>query len=109
MDLNYVKCRGAPRSADVSYVYFIQHVPTGKIEIGTTDNIQRRFSQIRNAIPDGDIELLGAIEGGKELERRLHDKFKHLVYRNEWFNPELELYYFITGQPQTFHFRILAM
>jgi hypothetical protein len=43
-----------------------------------------------------ELKVLTVIEdGGQKQERELHDRFKHLEIRREWFKPDKELLSFV--------------
>ena len=44
------------------------------------------------------LRLVGTLEGGAELEGRLHQRFAHLRIAGEWFRAERELRQFIRAQ-----------
>lgn len=69
-----------------SMVYVFQRQSDGLIKIGVTVNVQGR---IRTHITEhGPIELLGLIQGTKELEGQMHARFaEHLAEKREWFHP----------------------
>lgn len=67
-------------------VYFAQARETGAIKIGFTIDVPRRMRQIRP-----EVDLLVAVEGGRGLERRMHERFAHLRIAGEWFRPDREL------------------
>lgn len=72
-------------------VYFIA---VGDIvKIGFSKNVLARFHTLRaggkSKMPDGynikDAELLGAIAGGRQVERRLHSLLRNYRLEGEWF------------------------
>lgn len=76
----------------MSYVYFIRPIGMkGPVKIGQADWPDRRLTSIAQWSPVK-LELVAAIEGGGELERRFHAKFKETYSHKEWFgwSPELE-------------------
>lgn len=68
----------------MNYVYFILN--NDKVKIGYTKNVKRRLKQLQTANGDNLI-LLGYIEGDKEVEHQLHQKFDTYRIREngEWF------------------------
>lgn len=70
-------------------VYFIQ-AGQGPIKIGVATNINKRLSmlQVGNHEP---LSVLATVQGGINLETKLHWKFhKHRV-RGEWFEPHPDI------------------
>ena len=67
-----------------SNVYFIKDKSIGAVKIGFSSASKIRISQIQ-CHNSGSLELLGVIPGGREKEKELHKKFKHLKMRGEWF------------------------
>jgi len=72
-----------------SYVYFIENVETKRIKIGKSINVISRFSSIKTS-NDCEVKLLGFVEGGHDLEKKLHDRFAASRVRGEWFTEEIE-------------------
>ena len=68
-------------------VYFIQD--GDRIKIGFSEFPDFRLDQLKTAIPNA--ELLGSVLGGTELEKQLHEKFKHLHIDREWFKDSKEI------------------
>lgn len=77
----------APLAERVNVVYFIQPRDGGRIKIGTTRNLKQRLADLNLASP---IELIvrGTVRGGKELERKLHERFDSFRAHSEWFEPD---------------------
>ena len=67
-------------------IYFIQSGEKGPIKIGFTIDPEKRLGHLQCANPC-ELTLLKAIHGDMEEERRLHEKFRHLRIRGEWFKP----------------------
>ncbi len=73
-------------------VYFIH---TGEfIKIGIARDVQHRMRQLQGSNPQ-DMELIACFDGSRELEERLHDRFKHCRHRGEWFHATPEIFEFI--------------
>jgi hypothetical protein len=75
-----------------SVVYFIGCPACGLVKIGYTGNIVERFDAVRSIHwknCDGDVLLLGFVEGGRAEERELHRRFARARQRGarltEWF------------------------
>lgn len=66
-------------------VYFL-HVPAlGIIKIGTSVRVEARIGAVwPNKMPCESL-LLGEINGGRSLERIIHDKFAEHRMHGEWF------------------------
>ncbi len=77
-----------------SFIYFIRAKDNGLIKIGCTYDLKERFSQINNNSPV-ELELLGAINGNVEIEKRLHKRFGEYRIKGEWFKPEKKLMNYI--------------
>jgi hypothetical protein len=58
-------------------IYFAQ-LPTGSIKIGHSADVDARLGQLRSHY-GADLALLGTIEGGRETEREIHERFAHLL------------------------------
>ena len=87
-DYNYDKRGG--------FIYFIQESILKNIKIGFTSSHPRsRLKTLANASSQ-ELEIIGFLVAGKEHEKKLHSKFKHLHVRNEWFSPGKDLVYFIS-------------
>lgn len=72
-------------------IYFIQIGLKGAIKIGFSDNgVEDRLSALQTASPE-ELNVLGVMEGDQEKERKLHEKFKVLYIRGEWFKPGILL------------------
>lgn len=89
--------KGRPKSEPV--VYFLKNSDTGRIKIGFSDNLRRRLMSLGN---EGNFEpeLLGIVEGGRDVERQLHNQFRQYRYANEWFDPGPELLEYIRANTQ---------
>jgi hypothetical protein len=77
-------------------VYFIQAGGAGPIKIGATskDSPRHRLGDLQTAHYE-ELRLLGSITTQTSIEFALHDHFKHLRIRGEWFRPDPELMEFI--------------
>lgn len=92
-----------------SYVYAVRRA-NGDIKIGYTWNLDNRLAGIRSK--HGEVEVLGVIPGGRELEKELHQRFdatrhsiinkRGQIMRLEWFSPSLELDRFINQRMERF-------
>ena len=84
---------GFEKDEDKKDVYFIQGCETQRIKIGISNNVGSRLKGIQSSEP---LKLLAVIkQGGKDLERRLHEKFEGLRVHGEWFRPDPQLLEYI--------------
>ena len=75
---------------DEQVVYFAQGAISQLIKIGTTTNLKKRLQALRTGSPEP-LVLLGAIPGGDQEERELHQRFSSQRINGEWFSPSPEL------------------
>ena len=75
------------------WTYFAQ-AGRGPIKIGETDDVEGRIRALQTANPE-ELSLLGRIPCELHSEKSLHERFKHLRLRGEWFTPAPELLEFI--------------
>lgn len=71
-------------------VYFVRESGTGAIKIGTSKQLSKRLTELSRILPYA-IDLLATIDGGREAEWTLHNRFRHARIRGEWFRPVPEL------------------
>lgn len=71
-----------------SGVYFIK--AGNCIKIGKTNNLRSRFTGLQTGAPE-ELNLVLFVGGGRDLEKSLHRKFRHLRMKGEWFRAEPEL------------------
>lgn len=71
-------------------VYFIQAGPGGPVKIGFSENPQQRLAQVQVDSPVPCV-LLGVLPGGEAEEAELHERFRLLWIRGEWFEPGADL------------------
>lgn len=67
---------------DVEVVYFI--AAKGRIKVGTSKDLRSRMNAIRTSNPDA-VSLLGAVTGGRKLERAIHSELAIFAIGGEWF------------------------
>lgn len=77
-----------------TYIYFLSS--NNLIKIGLTTNIKKRMAAI-STMCSAPIELLGFIDGNKNTEASLHQKFANIRSHGEWFNKTDDLINFIEG------------
>lgn len=76
---------------ETEYVYFIGAVDTGLVKIGyTKGDVEFRLAMLQIGSPIH-LYLIGALEGGKETETKLHKRFKSFHSHGEWYRIEGEL------------------
>ncbi len=75
--------------------YFIAS-EDGKLKIGSSGNVEKRFDSLQTSA-SVKLTLLLTIPGGIELETELHRRFVHLRETGEWFRYTEEIKYFIEG------------
>lgn len=66
-------------------VYVIQAGPDGPVKIGHCKDAWRRRENLQIGSPFP-LYLRGTLPGGAAEEKILHDKFRHLRVRGEWFD-----------------------
>jgi len=66
-------------------VYFIEAVGLDLVKIGYTEELIRRFKQIRTSCPVP-IQLVGFMNGDRSLESHLHRQYKDFRREGEWFH-----------------------
>lgn len=77
-------------------IYFLRRAD-GAIKIGTTEKYYTRRSGLIKR--HGDLELLGVMDGNREIEQEIHKRFAHVRLigkrKTEWFEASQELLDFI--------------
>jgi hypothetical protein len=73
-----------------TYVYLIVTEDRTRAKIGISSNVKGRLSSIRTSCPEK-VDLLHTTPGTIELEKFLHNKFKHLQVHNEWYEYDISL------------------
>lgn len=78
-------------------IYFLRHVETGVLKIGTTVDYPMRLSQL--IAKYGDMELLGLMTGSYDIEGELRRKFgkyhTNILQGTEWYHPAHEIVEYI--------------
>lgn len=64
-------------------IYFIRNESLNLVKIGTTDNVERRFRELR-AQSCQRLTLVGACPGGRDEERAWHERFRACRTHGEW-------------------------
>lgn len=76
-------------------VYFAQtRIDMTKVKIGFTSNLEARRVNMSVSVPGG-ITILAHLEGGKEAEDYLHDRFAAFNVGGEWFEFSEEIREFV--------------
>lgn len=89
-------------------VYFIEAVGLGRVKIGFTTNIFRRFWQLQTCCP-APLEVLGIIDGGRDIEARYHRSYGNARIIGEWYRlfPRMRRFTYnlrgMPGGPQYWH------
>jgi hypothetical protein len=81
-------------------VYVLQAGAWGPVKIGssTTRGLRSRISSIQTGNPER-VKLLRTYIGGRELERKLHERFRDCRMAGEWFALTDELRDLVCDQP----------
>lgn len=83
------------KAASSRSVYFFQFGKDGPVKIGVSADVGKRHSNISCGSPVPVFWLTHLWEGDVQLERALHNKFRHLWIKGEWFNPGKDLMAFV--------------
>lgn len=79
-------------------IYFIRFADDGPIKIGQTINLEKRLGCYGTQLGKRP-EVLGVMDGGRAVEKRILEQFAHLrvskSVANEWRNPGPDLLEFI--------------
>jgi hypothetical protein len=75
------------------FVYFFQAGPGGAIKIGASERPSVRFAEIQTSMPFDLIPML--LLRGSENEQALHERFRYLRIRGEWYRAHDDLLLFI--------------
>ena len=81
-------------------IYFVQCGKNGPIKIGCTGNVEERIAQMQTCCPY-ELRLLWQIQGDKNDEAEIHERWKHERIRGEWFRPSRKLLVFIEQDAAT--------
>lgn len=71
-------------------VYFIRSGKRGAIKIGWAKDVSKRLRILQTGSAE-ELSLIGAIPGGKRLERQIHERFAADRLTGEWFKPTAEV------------------
>lgn len=70
------------------WIYFAQDTHTQVIKIGKSADPFWRVGSLQTASPYT-IALLGCVQGGHDIERKLHRRFRKYRLRREWFSRDI--------------------
>ncbi len=70
----------------------------GLYKIGHSVNVKQRLRELQTGSAHS-IELVSMMEGGREVEQRLHDQFSADRVRGEWFKPSTALLHIFAVYP----------
>lgn len=84
--------RQVRRPNGVSFIYFVRC--QSFIKIGLARDISSRLHSLSTGCP-WPIDLVAFMYGNVEQERLLHNRFRDLRHRNEWFREEGDLVLFL--------------
>lgn len=84
---------------DRGYVYFIQAGEGGPVKIGTALNPTTRVASLQTG-HHAELRLLRTASGRRDIEARLHERFRHIHVRGEWYRWCDELRQFIETLPE---------
>jgi hypothetical protein len=77
-------------SATKTFVYFVREDCGGPIKIGFSNDVYRRVKSLSTQAGRR-MSLLAAMPGGRDEERRLHERFSGSRVLGEWFHPHAEI------------------
>jgi Meiotically up-regulated gene 113 len=96
MQLNTFETSGS--SPQAVSVYFMQAAAGGPIKIGYTRcSVKKRMAQLQTGTSEP-LKCLGTINGGKDTEAHLHQRFSQQRLHGEWFKPSEELLRYIATE-----------
>lgn len=79
-------------------VYFVERSNDRAIKIGFSFDPFSRLDGLART-QDGDLKLLGIVDGGRPEEQAFHQRFSDCRLKGEWFRPESTLTAFIASLP----------
>lgn len=88
-------------ACDINVVYFIQSIEgNGLIKIGFSNNPLRRLKEIQRHSPI-ELRIVAMVNGNRELEAELHNRFSKYRKYGEWFEPSQEILQFIINSTES--------
>lgn len=88
----------------IEFVYFIQSSQGGNIKIGFSCQPMTRLEALRLSNENTALNFIGLMEGGKEVETKIHKMFNPLRMNGEWFTPDKSLIEFIDTNAKSIPF-----
>ncbi|MCE2721604.1 MAG: GIY-YIG nuclease family protein [Dolichospermum sp.] len=73
-----------------NYVYLIECKGNKTLKIGFSCCPEERMKTLQTTSPY-ELKLIAKIDGDKQMEKKLHKEFSHLLIRNEWFKWSKEI------------------
>lgn len=86
--------KAARRAEAVWRVYFMHAQEAGLVKIGATSSLNSRLMALQNGGPVP-LVLIGLVDGGKSVEREIHNQWAHLRSHGEWFQASADLISYI--------------
>src|SRR3972149_780868 len=87
-------------------IYFISCDALSLIKIGRSADVNKRLSHLQVSV-GADLRIIKAVPADPWGEIAVHNKFRHLRVRGEWFKADKELLDFIaTLRPQRERFQL---
>lgn len=80
----------------MTYIYFVQAGDEGQIKIGASQDPGRRLRELQTGSPVR-LHLLAATQGEEGAEKKLHHRFQEFRRDGEWFDPDPEILFYISG------------
>ena len=77
-------------------MYFVECVGAEAVKIGIATNLAQRLATLRTCNPFP-LEVRLQIPGDESREARIHEKFRHLRMRGEWFALTYEIHLFMAA------------
>jgi hypothetical protein len=86
-------------------IYFVKFPGSETIKIGYTGWLPDRLQQLTYQYDlEGDVEVLGVLDGNRRKEKEMHERFADLrIGRSEFFRPGQELLDFIRCYAMNWH------
>lgn len=74
---------------------WIYLVYSGRLmKIGFTENLAKRWDELEGSC-SGYVHMIGAVRGGRDLERKIHERFRDDRDHGEWFRVSDDIRAFI--------------
>jgi len=80
---NVIVLPGEEVNPDDCFVYLVREIQSGRLKIGTTQDLAKRLDQLQTGNPD-DLEVVAWVKGSYSVEAMLHEKFSYTKVRGEW-------------------------